>query len=203
MTASVKQEAKVRTNATKGSVCRVDVTPVKFSSLWASYPDSTPYIDPKTGKPPPGYEDQCAIKVSVAIHGVGIDMKSFTAANVDLKPGRTIGRIVLNGKYTATRADELASWLKRQPFCGLPQKPENITGEDWATKVKGRSGIVFFADYWARTAENQASGDHIDLWNGEKMTGFGTGLRARWNIVIPGIWSDLRKAKTILFFPIQ
>lgn len=35
------------------------------------------------------------------------------------------------------------------------------------------------------------------------MTGFGSGFRARWNIVITGIWSDLNAAKIILFFPVK
>ena len=199
------QQAKVKTNTTKGSVCKINAEPVKFAQLWAAFPSGNPYVDPKTGEPPVGYDNQCAIRVSVAIHGVGIDMKSFTPAYVDVKPGKVIGRIMLNGKYTATRADELASWLKRQPFCGLPQKPEDITGEAWESKARGRTGIIFFGDYWTRDGEgaSQASGGHIDLWNGSKLTGFGTGLRVRLNIVIPGIWSDFRKAKTILFFPVQ
>ena len=34
-------------------------------TIWANYPDAKPYIDEKTGKPPKGFENQCAIKVSV------------------------------------------------------------------------------------------------------------------------------------------
>ena len=99
----------------------------------------------------------------------------------------------------------MASWLSLQPFCGLPQKPEDVTGKDWESKVRGRTGIVFFGGYWTRDGESadNASGGHIDLWDGEKMTGFGTGFRVRWNIVIPGIWSDLRKSKKIQFFPVK
>lgn len=199
------QQLRIRTNATKGSVCKIEVETVTFAKLWDNYVTGNPYLDPKTGKVPDNYDNQCAIRMSATFHKVGVEMKSFTPANVDVKPGKIIGRIRLNGKFTATRADELASWLKRQPFCGLPRKPEDVTGEDWEKKVRGRTGIIFFDGYWTRDGESpaNASGGHIDLWNGEKMTGFGTGIRARWNIVIPGIWSDFRKAKTILFFPIQ
>ena len=39
-------------------------------------------------------------------------------------------------------------WL--QPFCGLPKKPEDITGKDWKSKDKGRTGIIMFHAYWTR-----------------------------------------------------
>jgi hypothetical protein len=203
MTKALKQSAKVRTNATPDSICKVNVEAIKFTDLWSNYVTGDPYVDPKTGKAPDGFDNQCAIRMSATFHKVGLTMKSFTPANVDVK-GQTIGRIMLNGKFAATKADELASWLKRHPFCGLPTKPEDITGSDWAKKVQGRTGIIFFGGYWRRDGEaaGRGTGGHIDLWNGEKMTGFGTGLRARFGIVIPSIWSDLRDSKSILFFPI-
>jgi hypothetical protein len=144
---------------------------VQFSKLWASYPSGHPYVD-ASGRPPKGFENQCAIKLSAAIHGAGIEMKSYIPAHVDVQPDGTIGRILLDGNFAATRADELASWLKRQPFCGLPQKPEDVTGKDWEKNIKGRTGIVYFADYWMRNTDKkkQPSGDHIDLWNGSSLT---------------------------------
>ncbi len=199
-----KQIAKVQTNTTQGSVCKVEAPTIKFADLWANYVTGDPYRDPKTGKVPPGYENQCAIRVSATLHKVGIEMKSFSPANVTVKPGDHFGRILLDGKFTAVRADQLGSWLSKQPFCGL-QKAEDITGKDWVSKINGRTGLIMFDGYWTRDGEStaSASGGHIDLWNGEKLTGFGTGLRVQWNIVIRGVWSDFRNAKTILFFPVQ
>lgn len=46
-----------------------------------------------------------------------------------------------------------------------------------------------------------AGGNHIDLWNGSRMTSIFSGLRTRFNIVLPN-WSDLRKSKRIRFFPV-
>lgn len=201
MTKTLVQQAKVRTNTVKDSVCAINVPVVKFSDLWNNFVTGDPYSDP-TGE----YENQCAIRMSATFHKVGIAMKSFSEKTIKPMSGKkTIGRILLNGKATATRAQELAEWLKLQPFCGLPKQPENITGQNWAEKVKGHSGIIMFDGYWTRDGESSASatGGHIDLWNGEKLTGFGTGLRVRWNIVIRGIWSDFRNSKTILFFSIQ
>ena len=28
-----------------------------------------------------------------------------------------------------------------QTFCDLPKLPENITGKDWVSKIKGRTGV--------------------------------------------------------------
>lgn len=200
--APIKQKAQVRTNTTKDSVCKIDVQPVTFAALWANYVTGDPYL--VDGKVPKGYENQCAIRMSATLHKVGIDMKSFSSATVTLKPGASFGRIILDGKFSAVKADQLGSWLSHQPFCGVG-KVEDITGQDWAKKVKGRTGIIMFDGYWTRDGESDAaaSGGHIDLWNGEKLTGFGSGLRVQLNIVISGVWSDFRNSKKILFFPVQ
>ncbi|SIT48507.1 conserved hypothetical protein [Paraburkholderia ribeironis] len=188
----------VKTNPTPNSIKQVQLSAVTFQELWENYPSRDPYDNPD-------YPDQCAIRMSVTFHHVGIEMKSFSSKLI--KPPRdqpSIGRILLDGKVTATRANELGEWLKLQPIAGIG-KPENTTGTDWVSRVKGRTGIIMFDGYWARDGESSGSisGGHIDLWNGEKLTGMGTGLRVSWNIVIPGIWSDFRKSKTILFFPVK
>ncbi|WP_342394098.1 T6SS effector amidase Tae4 family protein [Cupriavidus pinatubonensis] len=82
-------------------------------------------------------------------------MKSFSQKNV--RPGRgksTLGRILLDGKPTATRADEMAQWLCLKPFAGLPERPDVVTGPDWHDKVRGRTGIIFFGEYWQRHDES-------------------------------------------------
>ncbi|AQH03268.1 hypothetical protein A9R05_31005 [Burkholderia sp. KK1] len=188
----------VRTNSTPNSIKVVHLRFVTFQELWDNYPSGNPYDNPS-------YKDQCAIRMSVTLHRVGIEMKSFSEKVIKPLPGKKdIGRIILDGKATATRANELGEWLKLQPIAGIG-KPENITGADWASRVKGRTGVIMFDGYWTRDNESEAnaSGGHIDLWNGEKLTGFGTGMRVSWNIVIPGIWSDFRNSKTILFFPVK
>jgi hypothetical protein len=208
MTTKLVQQARVRTNITKDSVCNVNVEAVTFAKLWSNYARGEPYRDPKTGDVPPGFENQCAIQVSVTLHRVGIEMKSFNGQ----------GKILLDGKRTAIRAEELAEWLKRQPFCGLPPRPENITGTDWQNKIKDRTGIVFFSDYWARPgqAAANADGDHIDLWNKKTLTPslqsfirFYIGRSSVFSLrSILGnqddYWmSDLGKSKEILFWEIK
>jgi hypothetical protein len=214
MTPPLKQQAKVQTNATQGSVCKIAVEEVRFADPWEHYPDRPPYVDPKTGKPPPGFSNQCAIKVSVAIHGAGIEMKSFTAAAIGVNP-KDLGRVEINGMSTAILATQLAMWLKKQPFCGLPMQPESITGNDWEKKIKGRTGIVYFADYWRRKTdrEGRPTGDHIDLWNGARLTASGLlgalTTAARYlgqRSFLPGTdwgYSDLGTSKSILFWAVK
>mgnify|MGYP000858868811 CR=1 FL=1 len=199
MTSVLKQRAVVKTNSVKGSVCTITVEPVTFAKLWDGYPAGHPYVDAK-GNTPAGFENQCAIKVSVALHAVGLEMRSFKG-----------GTVFVNGKRAATGAEELAAWLKKQPFCGLPSKPESIAGGDWQAKIKGRTGIIFFANYWERKtdAKGRASGDHIDLWNGWLLTASSVGSAAATFVRFvlgrstgPDI-SDLGKATEILFWEIK
>jgi len=207
MSGALKQKATVQTNAVKDSVCKVGVPPVTFAQLWNSYVTGKPYDDP-SGQ----YANQCAIRMSATLHRVGVEMKSFSQKVVKPAPGKaTLGRILLNGKPAATRADEMAAWLKLQPFCGLPSNPEEVTGSDWESKVKGRTGIIFFGEYWARDGESaaNASGGHIDLWNGSRLTnnGFLGTLEtfARFTLGIrsgPG-YSDLGKSRRILFWEVE
>lgn len=209
----IKQSAQVKTNTTPGSVCKIDVPAVKFSDLWDSYVTGNPYKE--NGEVPPNFKNQCAIRLSVTLHKVGIEMKSFTPVNVTVKPGSKFGRIFVDGKYTAVLADQMGSWLSKQPFCGL-RKTEDITGKDWESKIKGRTGIVMFNSYWARGSESaaNASGGHIDLWNGSRLTissaegllgviGRGLGVTSAH---IPGTsfgYSDLGNSKTILFWEVK
>jgi len=86
MTRTLTQQARVRTNTTKDSVRSIQVEAVTFAKLWAVSPGGHPYVD-ANGKTPPGYENQCAINLSAAIHGAGVEMKSFRGVAVTLRKG--------------------------------------------------------------------------------------------------------------------
>ena len=172
--------------------------PIRFIDLWNAYPDSKPYVDAKTGEPPKGFENQCAIKVSAALHKLGIDLKSFRGAHV-----------FVDDKKAATLAQQLATWLQTEHLEGIPATPKSITGEHWQEKINGRTGIIYFADYWLREGEKKPTGDHIDLWNGSRLTA--SGLQgtlvtlARFTLglnSIDGLFSDLGKSKLILFWEV-
>ncbi len=70
-------------------------------------------------------------------------------------------------------------------------------------KLKGKTGIIFFKDYWQRGRENfeNRSGGHIDLWKSSKITS-GT-MFYRSMIELFGFVSDLNKSKKIWFWEIQ
>jgi hypothetical protein len=87
----------VRTNSTPGSVKVVELKVLTFGDLWDNYPIGNPYDNP-------AYNDQCAIRMSVTFHRVGIEMKSFSEKLIKPLSGqKSIGRIILDGKATATR----------------------------------------------------------------------------------------------------
>jgi hypothetical protein len=113
-------------------------------------------------------------------------------------------------------ATQLADWLKLQPFCGLPKGPENVTGPDWQHKIHGKTGIVYFENYWARNAnekvDDKPSGDHIDLWNGSRLTAGGLsffstlGRRMGFNSIGAGTawgYSDLGRSTEVLFWEVK
>ncbi|VWD37345.1 hypothetical protein BLA17378_07783 [Burkholderia aenigmatica] len=81
--------------------------------------------------------------------------------------------------------------------------------------MKGRTGIIQFSRYWSRDGESSdnASGGHIDLWNGSRLTvssapdAVATLSRILgYQEFLPGThlgWSDLRNSKQILFWEIN
>jgi hypothetical protein len=201
----------VRTNSTPNSVKEVQLKALTFQDLWDNYVTGNPYKDPNGH-----YKNQCAIRLSATLHRVGIDMKSFSQKLVKPMPGKDpLGRIMLDGKPAATRAYEFAEWLKLRPIAGLPT-PEKVTGSDWESMVKGRTGIIFFFGYWRQEGDSadNLSGGHIDLWNGSRLTvssgrgliavvGRGMGISSAHLPLIDIGYSDLAKSTTILFWEIQ
>ncbi|AWV00786.1 hypothetical protein DM992_15655 [Burkholderia sp. JP2-270] len=199
---------KIRTNNTPQSKKSVQLQALSFQALWNAYPKNAPYDD-TTGE----YENQCAIRMSVTFHSIGSDMKSFSQNVLKPMPGKkTLGRLILGGKATATRAYELAEWLKLRPFLGLG-KPENITGPDWQDKVKNRTGIICFFGYWRQDGDSAdaLSGGHIDLWNKDTLTSsvvnflrFRIGMSRFRNPLTNNNWfSDLANSKEILFWEVK
>lgn len=141
---------------------------LKFKTLWGNYPDNV-CVD-KNGKNKPGYDNQCAVKVGYALAQSGVSFNSFKGS---MCPGTE------KNQGMAASAQALADWLQGAKIDGLG-KAEHYTGKDAFEKIKGRTGIVFLADYWQRDQEkgtNRRSGDHIDLWNGERFTTYFSWMR--------------------------
>ncbi|MFH1119814.1 MAG: T6SS effector amidase Tae4 family protein [Bacteroidota bacterium] len=134
---------------------------ITFANLWMNYPKDPPCVNPN-GDPPPGWSNQCAIKVSVALELSGVSFQSFSGLRcpIDIKMKGMIGS-----------AQQLANWLIKKPFKGCPEVTK-INPTSWEIKVSGKTGIIFFKDYWRRKGETrgQGSGDHIDLWKKDTLT---------------------------------
>lgn len=129
---------------------------VKFKTLWENHPTVESFFDdfPCKKNGVKAFENQCAIRMGVALEKSGVNLKSFKGARCwhNHSPAHVL------------RAEELANWLKTgfSPF----KQMTSFDAKDGFAKCDGKTGIVFFKDYYG--PNNQ--GDHIDLWNGSRLT---------------------------------
>ena len=162
---------------------------LSFKKLWASHPTvkgEQPLLDKKT------YENQCAINLHAAFERSGVNLKTFHGQLSWQKD---------KPKY-AIRAQELANWLA-SPFSGM-HRAEKFSGQEVFDKIQGK-GIIYFQNFWG--PGNQ--GDHIDLWNGSRLTDRRSWARIHLRIgsfgvhsVIPDV-SDLQKSQSVWFWPVS
>ena len=161
---------------------------VKFNELWNNYPDSNP-CNPK-------FKNQCAIKVGVALSKSGADTTKLVSKKRHCWfHGEENGHVL--------SAEELAKGLSGSSLPGL-EKAIEIAGKNFKSKIAGRKGIIFFENYWLRSEGRPSypTGDHIDLWNGQRLTDWSSWIRIQLGVVIPDVWSDLEKAPRVLFWNI-
>ena len=174
---------------------------VRFEDLWKHHPTIEGIDNPCSTNGKSNFDNQCAIKVGVALAKCGIKTSSLPGAihcwhGHDKSEGHVI------------RAEELANGLDKLPVAGLG-KTEKIAVGDYHNKLRSKKGIIFFKDYWRREingkleSHRNRSGDHIDLWNGSRLTDWKTWARVRFNIVIPGVWSNLKQSKEIWFWEVK
>ncbi|MGL5424619.1 MAG: T6SS effector amidase Tae4 family protein [Serratia fonticola] len=199
-----------KTNGTTDSQKVILHNVITFDDLWKAYPTNTiGHIDPKTRKD--AFDDHCAINVSASLYQCGILLKSFRDTRCWNCP--TPDPVTKKGIH-AIRAQELSDYLATRPFAGCP-RPLERTGENFESSVNGKTGIIFFQDYWLRTGEQTPTGDHIDLWNKNELAGSGR-ITSFLRVNFPGATeyvsglfgsstriSDLTKAKKVLFWEIK
>lgn len=160
---------------------------VKFKTIWESYPEGDS-CDSR-------FSNQCAINLSQSLVNAGVSTASFKGVRCWFghKPGHIL------------RAEEMAGWLARQPFRGCPI-PEKHSGEDFIQKLRGRTGLIYLADYWQREAEGgteRRTGDHIDLWNRNRMQANWSWARINLGVSWDGLMSDFELSKEVWFWEIQ
>lgn len=109
---------------------------LQFDRLWSSYP---PMQMPCDG----GYDNQCAIRLSIALMGAGFSFAGYTEPRC--RHGHARG------------AESLAQFLTRSA------RPERFAPAVAQSRVSGRTGILFFRNL---AGFRGGQGDHIDVWDG-------------------------------------
>lgn len=153
-----------------------------FRTVWDNHPNvkgDSPLLDKQV------YVNQCAINMSAAWLRSGMKLSGFTG---------TLSWEKDKPKY-AIRAQELANWFET-PFSHLPFKVKKFVGREAFENIRGKTGVVFFQNYWG--AGNQ--GDHIDLWNGSRLTDMLSWVRINARIGSVGLGTDYRKAQSVWFW---
>lgn len=162
---------------------------LKFENLWDNYPHNKPCSN--------DFQNQCAIKVGAALAKSGVDTKR-------LVPGKRHcwHHGVADGHILA--AEELAAGLQKVSLPGIG-RTTSLTPVNYKSAIAGKTGIIFFKDYWMRSVDKEGAptGDHIDLWNKNRITDWSSWLRIQFGVVIPDVWSDFEKAKKILFWEVK
>lgn len=180
---------------------KIEISSLEFQLLNNYYPRSA--VKHLDSKKVDVFDDHCAIHISEALYKCGVLMHSFKGVRCwhcptpDIK-GRGIHII---------RAQELSDYLNTKPFSNCP-KPLSFEGVNYEEGIKGKTGIVFFKDYWQRNGEKGRTGDHIDLWNKNELVSLGviaTLVRQQFPSISERFFSmsDLRQAKQVLFWEIN
>ena len=159
-----------------------------FAELWKNHPNITgeeSLLDKRQ------YENQCAINLYAALQRSGVNVKSFHGQLSWQKD---------KPKY-AMRAQEVVDWLASAAHPIFPAKVEKFGGKEVFEKINGKTGIIFFQNYWG--VGNQ--GDHIDLWNGSRLTDWFTWVRIHVRIGSFGVhsiapMSDFEKSQSVWFW---
>lgn len=152
-----------------------------FRKLWQSFP-SGEFPCSTDGKP--NFENQCAIRLGTCFEKAGVSTKGW--------PVRRCWQHKETGGHILA-AEELASALTRVIVPGMG-KVEKYSGEEGFSKIKGRTGIVFFRNFYAAGMQ----GDHIDLWDSWRTTNFWISI-GRIQILGGGKYKD----GNIWFWPIS
>lgn len=172
---------------------------IKFEELWKNHPTVLNSNDPCEINGKPQFSNQCAIRVGVALSKCGIDTSKMPGARHCWYHKKAQGHILA--------AEDLANSLNKYPINGI-QPAITVDPKTFKNDLKNKKGIIMFKDYWKRVGEINPTGDHIDLWNGSRLTDPKSWARIHLRAgsfglhsFIPG-WSDLENSKSVIFWRI-
>jgi len=166
-----------------------------FSDLWKNYPDHSKMKTMCTNKQKTSntpFDDYCAKMMSECFNRSGVNISRYKGAKCWSH----------SGKKHILLAEDLANGLRLHTPAGFGSL-KKILPADFQSILDGKTGVVFFKDYWRRGKESVAnrSGDHIDLWNKSRITSGSMLYRAV--IELFGIVSDLNNCKEIWFWEVS
>lgn len=124
-----------------------------FRKLWQAFPAGE---FPCSTNGRPDFENQCAIRMGVCFEKAGVSIKHW--------PARKCWQHKQEGNHILA-AEELANALTRVTVPGMG-KVEKYQGSEGFPKIKARTGIVFFRNFYGPGMQ----GDHIDLWDRWRTT---------------------------------
>ena len=137
-----------------------------FKTLWDNFPDADAvkarcFNKQNSGGSP--FDDYCAILLSECFIKSGISLN-------EAPPGKRCWSHT--GAKHILLAEHLAGWLADKPPRGFGKK-QNVQPGNFQTSLSGRTGVIFFKDFWQRAGQRieSRSGDHIDLWSKNRITG--------------------------------
>lgn len=166
-----------------------------FKTLWEKYPSTHQMkstcrnTQAESNNP---HDNYCAINLS----------ECFNKSGFSVNGARGVKCWGHKGPNHILRAEDFADWLTRLPP-SIVSLRESIDPKKFQNLLEGRTGIVFFKDYWTRGNERteNRSGDHIDLWNKNKITS--GSMFARNISEFLGFDSDLNASREIAFWEVS
>lgn len=169
---------------------------VSFKTLWDNFPDAE-HVKAKCfnkqAKSSGPFDNYCAILLSECFIASGVSLDQCPAGHRCWSHA---------GARHVLLAEHLAKWLRDAPPAGIGRR-EVIEPTGFQKALSGRTGVVFFKDYWQRKGESEdgRSGDHIDLWSKNRITG--GSMLYRSVIELLGLVSDLNKSKQVWFWEVK
>jgi hypothetical protein len=180
---------------------------VTFKKLWENHPTISGQKDPCTTNGKKNFPNQCAIRVGTALAKCGVKTANIPGATHCWHGhDKSLGHII--------RAEELANGLNKYSIAGI-DKVLKVNPTEFSGELSGKNGIIFFKDYWQRTIKGKKetyrnrSGDHINLWNGSRLTSSSSWARIHLRIGRFGLhsisdqWSDYEASKSIWFWKVS
>jgi hypothetical protein len=133
-----------------------------FDTLWSKHRalQDPPMIEPCQTNGVSNFQNQCAIRLGVALTLSGINLASFH--------GTTCWHG--HGRMHPLKVEQLKLWINSDDATFAPSYAEKSKRDGQGRQKShhafiGKQGIVAFLNFWGPGN----AGDHIDLWNGNRI----------------------------------